>query len=470
MIYRLKEDYALRGWKKLTGVLLFLKSGKIKELSFEEFQCLLLCDGETLISGDLLTEEIQHIIDGFIREEIIQEIQKPDKISPIQQYRYYDCRYVSNILWSITGYCNFRCRHCYLGSPMGKGGALNTEECFAIIDQMQACGIYSVELTGGEPLIRSDFWDIVDKLLEKNIRISQIYTNGWLVNEDLLNSFAKRDLFPSFSMSFDGLHWHDWMRGCEGAEKQTLNALKLCHEKGFHTSVEMCIHRGNVSGLLDTLYALEDVGVTQVKASNVSKTELWKNNSEGNLLEQKEYLEEVISFIPKYLDSDISVHLMLAGAIDLFTKKEFEKTGTRYNLLAEHGNGDFNSQELYLCGAIRNTAYISPDGHILPCMPIASLDDISMFPNIMKDGLKDTLNESSYYMSFIDGRVRDLILFNKECAECKYVLKCCGGCRACAFIDEGYMYGKDHDMCMLWKEGYADRIKIAAEEALTKSD
>ena len=469
VFYRLNVDYALRGWEKLTGVLMFLPSGQLTELSFMEFQCLLFCDGETPIMGDKLTDKIQKIIDRFLQKGIILKSQKPEKIAPIQRYKYFDCRYMPSLLWSITGHCNFRCRHCYLDAPMGRDGFLSTKECFSIIDQIKACGIYSVELTGGEPLIRTDFWDIVDQLIEKNIHISQIYTNGWLVNENLLHMFAEKGLNPSFSMSFDGLHWHDWMRGQKGAEEQTLRALKLCHDKGFSTNVEMCIHRGNVSGLMDTLRALEAVGVTYVKASNVSKTKLWVNNSEGNLLDYRQYLEKAIKFIPEYFNSDISVHLMLAGAIDLYTQKEAAKSGIRYHLLAERGNGELQSEEQYLCGAIRNTAYISPDGHVLPCMPIASLDNVNLFPNILKDGLKNSLKNSNYYMTFIDSRVKDLTRSNKECAECEFVLKCCGGCRAHAFITAGDMYGTDHEMCILWKEGYAEQLRITAEQALQKS-
>ena len=107
--YRLKNDCALRGWEKLTGVLLFLSSGKIRGLSFEEFQCLLLCDGETVISDELRTGEMQQMIDGFLQEEIILESQDPNPIAPAQRYRYYDCRYIPGVLWSITGHCNFRC-------------------------------------------------------------------------------------------------------------------------------------------------------------------------------------------------------------------------------------------------------------------------------------------------------------------------------------------------------------------------
>ena len=73
-------------------------------------------------------------------------------------------------------------------------------------------------------------------------------------------------------------------------------------------------------------------------------------------------------------------------------------------------------------------------------------------------------------MTFIDSRVKDLMRENMECADCTFVLRCCGGCRAHAFISEGEMYGTDRIMCTLWKEGYVERIRAAAEEALQGSN
>ena len=57
--------------------------------------------------------------------------------------------------------------------------------------------------------------------------IGKIYTNGWLLNEEVLDQFASRGMKPQISVSFDGVGWHDWMRGIQGAEERTLNALRL---------------------------------------------------------------------------------------------------------------------------------------------------------------------------------------------------------------------------------------------------
>ena len=88
---------------------------------------------------------------------------------------------------------------------------------------------------------------------------------------------------------FDGAEgWHDWMRGIPGAEAAALRALKLCHERGLQTDVEMCIHRGNQNTLPQTIEALRAVGVQNLKVSNVSETPLWCSHCEGNALTQQE--------------------------------------------------------------------------------------------------------------------------------------------------------------------------------------
>ena len=79
----------------------------------------------------------------------------------------------------------------------------------------------------------------------------------------------------------------------------------------------------------------------------------------------------------------------------------------------------------------------------------------------MKKGLND-----SFYMQFVSERVRDLLNVNEECASCRYRYPCGGGCRANALMEECHnLMGCDRTACMLWKEGYVERIRRTAEAA-----
>lgn len=78
------------------------------------------------------------------------------------------------------------------------------------------------------------------------------------------------------------------MRGVCGAEEAVLRVLRLCQEHGFSTDVEMCLHRGNKDTIPQTIETLQAVGVQQMRIGNIAMTELWRCNSDGNMLTDQE--------------------------------------------------------------------------------------------------------------------------------------------------------------------------------------
>lgn len=461
MLYRLKPDYALRGWEGMPWILVQRPGNGARQISQGRFQLLVLCDGETELDG-LLNDSMQQELYQCEKEGLIEACQCPSPLHQDQYYAFYKNRYVNRIFWSITGRCNYRCRHCYMDAPCGKLGELTTEQAFDLIDQMADCGVLRVDITGGEPLVRRDFWQLVDQILAHNMVIGKIYTNGWLLDEKVLDEFDRRGMRPGISISFDGVGWHDWMRGVAGAEDAALRALKLCKEHGFQTDVEMCVHRGNVAALPQTIEALRAVGVQNVKVANVAMTELWQRNSEGNALTDREFIEAMLPYITWYYQAGQPMeHLTLANVIVLHRNQP-------YKIVAQAHDGTDQCLNCYLCGAARMACYITPEGRLLPCMPMTASPEQERFSKVQEIGLRQGLS-SSYYMQFVNGRIKDLFAANAECAACPYRLQCGGGCRATALLNGNHqLMGCDRIMCMLWKEGYVERIHQAAEEAVAR--
>ena len=90
------------------------------------------------------------------------------------------------------------------------------------------------------------------------------------------------------------------------------------------------------------------------------------------------------------------------------------------------------------------------------------------FPLVQDIGLRQGLSDS-YYMQFVAGKVKDLFAANPECNACQYRYWCGGGCRANALLEGDHdLMGCDRTMCMMWKEGYVDRIRQIADEAVAK--
>lgn len=460
MYYRLKTGYALRGWEGTAWVLIQRPENNTIMLEQEWFQVLILCDGETELPGGLLDERMERVLQKCEEKGWIEHCEEPRPLNKSQYYRYYHNRYVRSVFWSITGRCNFRCRHCYMDAPEGVLGELSTEQALDLIDQMAECGVLSIDLSGGEPLVRKDFWQLVDRILSYGMKINTIYTNGWMVNDRLLNAFEERGIKPGFSISFDGVGWHDWMRGVPGAEEAALRALQLLHSRGFVTDVEFCIHRGNKDTFIQSLEQLKVLGVQYIKVSNVAMTPLWRRNSQGNALTDSEYVEAMLPYITWYYKEKRPFQrLVLSGVIAMYRDQN-------YTIVAEHNDGTEKCLDCFMCNAARLACYITPEGRLLPCMPMVASPQQEQFPLVQNIGLRQGLSDSSF-MQFVSGKVKDLFAANPECSACKYRYRCGGGCRANALLEgDQNLMGCDRTMCMLWKSGYAQRIKQLAEEAV----
>lgn len=461
MFYRLKPSYIMRGWKGMSWVLIKRPENKIQTLDQETFQVLMLCDGETDLSDELLDDKMRAALKQCETDGVVESSITSLPLRAEQYYKYYSNRFVMKVFWSITGQCNFRCRHCYMDAPDGALGELSTQEALALIDQMAECGVLRVDISGGEPLVRKDFWQLIDRIRSHQMIIGVIHTNGWLLDEKFLDELEKRELKPEIAVSFDGVGWHDWMRGVPGAEKAILRTLQLCHDRGFVTTAGMCMHRGNLNTLPQTVKALSEVGVTYLKTANVDETELWRSHSEGNAMTRQEYTEAMLPYIDWYYREGRPIeHLDLGGVAYLQRDEPGE-------MRVSHYDGTEKCLDCYMCNAVRWSCYITPEGRLLPCMPMTACEEQERFPKVQDIGLKRGLDDS-YYMQFVTGKVRDLFTVNTECAACEHRYKCGGGCRAAALLQDHNLMGCDREMCMFWKNRCDELIQKTLNEAVEK--
>ncbi len=461
MFYKIRQQYRMRGWEKMAWVLVRRPENSYKTLTAEEFQVLVLCDGRTKLSGACMTDEMQQILKELIEEGIVELCEKEDPLAEEQYYRYYDNRFVRSAFWSITGRCNCRCRHCFMDAPEGRLGELSHEQAVNLIEQMEECGILRVDITGGEPFVRKDFWELIDCIQEHGMAVRDVYTNGRLLTGSVLDEFEKRNLKPEFSISFDGTGWHDWMRGVRGAEEAALEALRLCQRRGFPTNIEMCVHKGNQDTLRETIKLLSDIGVRAVKVIKVAHTDAWKLNNEGNEMDSREYLEAMLRYIPQFFEDKMPVEVMLSNVIVL------HKGAKEYEIPSVKHDGTERCLDRLLCGAARYDCYITPEGRLLPCMPMTACREQELFPLIQEVGLKRGLSDS-FYMDFVDSRIRDLLNVNVKCNACEHKYQCGGGCRANALAQSGSLMGCDKEQCFFWEEGYEERIRKISDKAIER--
>ena len=117
MYYRLKDNYALRGWEKLPYALVDLSNGAVEFLNQEAFNALELCDGSVDLSLTFIPRSTKDLVGTLEKRGVVEPCEAGAGLTERQRYRKYPARYIRQAHWSITGRCNYRCRHCYMNAP-----------------------------------------------------------------------------------------------------------------------------------------------------------------------------------------------------------------------------------------------------------------------------------------------------------------------------------------------------------------
>lgn len=421
-------------------------------ISYKEMEALKLCNGLIDMSLPFIPKDIRETITLLEKRGFIIPCERGDTIRPKQAYKCYPARYIRTAHWSITGRCNYRCKHCYMSAPDAKLGELSHDEVMSIVQQFIDCGVMEVSLTGGEPLVRKDFMEIVDALLAGGIRITTIYSNGKLVTDQLLAQLKERGICPEFNMSYDGVEgWHDWLRGIPDAGKIAEEAFLRCRREGFPTGAEMCIHQGNKHLLRETINRLSELGCRSLKVTPISNVGAWKDGGYGESISIDELFQLYLDYIPYYYKDGMPLSLQLGGFFMASPKKP-----KHYDIPSMKNCKD--PGKTCVCGHARMVMYISAEGRALPCMSLSGMDIQNEFPLITDIGLAKCITDSRY-MRLIDTRATEILEHNPDCKECKYALQCLGGCRASALeFHPTDILSYDPAACAIFKDGWIDKI------------
>ena len=458
MFYRLKDKYLLRGWDKLPYAIVDSTTGDARFLTPEQMQAMELCAGTVDISMPFIPSDIKHEIANAFNDGLIEECHEGEGLKANQEYKKYPSRYIRSVQWSVTGKCNYRCKHCYMSAPDVHAKELSHEDAMKIIDQLAECGVMSIHITGGEPLIRDDFPEILDALTERGIIIKQICSNGALVNKKFLTELEKRNLHPSFTMSYDGTDgWHDWLRGVNGAEVLVNRAFELCRDMGFRTSANMTLHSGNLYTLRDTVKHIAKLGAGQIKTAFASDMGEWK--TKGKKVSLKDVFQTYLDYLPYYYGEDgMPIKIFFTSFFIADPSKPDE-----YEIIGYHD--EYDPDETLLCGNARSNSYISPDGRPLMCGLMAGIKAQEDYPTMLEKKFSDCISTPEY-MKLIDMRASDFLKINTKCRTCEFTKHCYGGCRGVALMEnENDLMGTSETVCEMYKGGWIKKIVETVKKA-----
>lgn len=172
-----------------------------------------------------------------------------------------------SVHWELTYRCNLRCTHCYVVKPgdpdfKAPGPELSTEECKDTVDQLAKENALNIAFSGGESLMRSDFFEIARYARTKQFAI-RILTNGTLITSEIADKIAA--LYPvSVEMSVYGARaqTHDGITLVPGSFERTVRAFQLLKERGVRTYVKTLLMKEDIGEFNDIRALAEELGAT----------------------------------------------------------------------------------------------------------------------------------------------------------------------------------------------------------------
>ncbi len=162
------------------------------------------------------------------------------------------------VIWNLVRRCNLNCKHCYsLSADSDFPGELTTEQVFSVMDELKAFRVPVLILSGGEPLLRPDIFEISERARALGFYVA-LSTNGTLIDDAAADRIAEVG-YDYVGISLDGIGpVHDGFRRQSGAFDAALDGLRRCRDRGVKVGVRYTMTEGNIrslSGLLDLVDA-----------------------------------------------------------------------------------------------------------------------------------------------------------------------------------------------------------------------
>jgi radical SAM protein with 4Fe4S-binding SPASM domain len=318
----------------------------------------------------------------------------------------------------ITARCNLNCRHCYINLPAkdqeAKKNELTLEEIDKITDQAIEMGALWCLLTGGEPLLRKDFFEIYMMLKKKGLLVS-VFTNAALLNEKHINLFKK---YPprNIEVSVYGVtqKTYEKVTRVPGSFHQFLRGIELIKQSGLKVRFKAMVMKSN-------LHELDQIARFCRKHTKdyYRFDPLLHLRYDGNPIRNKEILSERLA--PKEI-----------ARIEQSDKERFQTLKDHCDDYIFSEDTNSTCDHLFLCGAGISSCVISPDGIYRLCFSLWHPDTIY---DLRKGSLRDA------FENFVP-KVRSLRSHRKEylekCRSCR-IVNLCLWCPAHAHLEKGDM-------------------------------
>ena len=308
------------------------------------------------------------------------------------------------ISWNVTLRCPLKCAHCYVDAGEHEAeGVLSTVEAISVIDQLRALGTPTVVMSGGEPLLREDIFEIIRYGTRRGLRMV-MGTSGLLIDRSMADRLEEVGV-RAVAVSLDSAdpNVHDTFRGIPGVWNRAVQAIRHCREAGIRVQVNMSVMQSDLQEVERVIELGVGLGVQDYQLYFPVPT---GRAREHDPCSPEEYEGLIRRVLTRYQGSDIAIRPTCAP---------------QFRRIAEEAG---ISNPAWGRGCVAGISYcrIYANGDVTPCpyLPVSA-------GNLRTASFSDIWNHSPLFLA-----LRTPERFTGKCGICDFQTLC-GGCRARAY-------------------------------------
>jgi len=332
------------------------------------------------------------------------------------------------VSFAVTRECNLRCKHCYsqsVDSPHPR--ELDTAEAKRLIGQIAEAGAHLIILDGGEPLMRSDIFELVQ--YSRSVGLTTVMgTNGTLITAQVAAKLAEAGV-QALAISLDGAdaETHDAFRGVEGAWEQTLEGIENARMAGIPFQIAPTLRHGSWEQWTAIADRAKEWGAVAVEVFDYIPVGRGQDNPEFEMT-----VEERRAFVREYIARQRKDEMVYRCVAMPQLWVEIEKSVPEDEVLTRFVRSCCAAGTRYCC--------VLYDGTVYPCM-------------VLQEKAGD-VREQSFVDIWRDAQVfrvlRDRDGLEGKCGRCDYRYVC-GGARCRVYARTGSLTAED-EACWFGEE------------------
>lgn len=325
------------------------------------------------------------------------------------------------VSFAVTRECNLKCKHCYsqsIDSPHPR--ELDTAEAKRLIGQIAETGARLIILDGGEPLMRSDIFDLVRHARSAGLT-PVMGSNGTLITPEVAMKLADAGL-EAIAISLDGAdaETHDAFRGLQGAWEQTLQGIENVRQAGISFQIAPTLRHGCWEQWGAITDKAKECGAKAVEVFDYIPAGRGEENAEFEMT-----IEERRVFIREYIQRQRAEDEMIYRCVGLpQIWVEVEKTVPEDEVLTKFVRSCCAAGTRYCC--------VMYDGTVYPCMVLQKKAG-----DVREQSFVDIWQNSEVFQI-----LRDRNRLEGKCGRCDY-RHVCGGARCRVYAQTGSLTAED---------------------------